>query len=102
LALIDRGAISGKIAKDVFAELLTKGGSPKAIVERTGQHQITNEDELLPFVEQVLASQSELVARYRAGNEGVLAALVGQLMKATSGRANPQLANTLLRKKLSS
>jgi glutaminyl-tRNA synthetase len=101
LGLLEGGTISGKIAKDVFAELLAKGGSPKAIVERTGGLQITSESDLLPFVEQVLSSQSELVARYKAGNEGVLAALVGQLMKATSGRANPQLANALLRKKLS-
>jgi aspartyl-tRNA(Asn)/glutamyl-tRNA(Gln) amidotransferase subunit B len=101
VALIDEGTISGKIAKEVFAELIEKGGSPRQIVEAKGLEQVTDSSSLEPIVEQVLAENPDSVDAYRAGKTKVVGFLVGQVMKATRGKANPKLVNELLHKKLS-
>lgn len=98
--LIDEGSISGKMAKDVFAQLVTKGGSPKKLVSEAGGGQITDAAALEPVVAKVIQARADLAQRFRDGNEGVLGALVGMIMKETQGRANPALVNELLRKKL--
>lgn len=100
VTLIDQNTISGKIAKDVFNEMLAHGGSPKAIVEAKGWLQVSDEGALLPMIEQVLNSNPQSVESYRAGKTNAVGFLVGQVMKASGGKANPQLVSTLIRNKL--
>jgi glutaminyl-tRNA synthetase len=101
VALIDAGTISGKIAKDVFAELRKSGGSPKAIIEKQGIRQIADASAIEPLVDAVLAENADAVARYKAGNANLLGALVGMVMKKTGGKASPKLVNEILKNKLS-
>jgi glutaminyl-tRNA synthetase len=101
VALIDRGTISGKIAKDVFAEMRKSGERPGAIVEKRGSQQISDTGAIEAAVAAVLSENADAVARYRAGNENLLGAFVGMVMKKTGGKANPKLVNELLRARLS-
>lgn len=98
--LIAKGEISGKIAKDVFAEALTSGKSPKSIIENKGLKQVSDEGELNKIITQVLAGNQKQVQEYKAGNEKLFGFFVGQVMKATNGQANPGLANKILKDKL--
>jgi aspartyl-tRNA(Asn)/glutamyl-tRNA(Gln) amidotransferase subunit B len=100
LQLIEKGTISGKIAKTVFEELFRTGKPPAKIVEEQGLTQISDESALVAAVEQVMAEQADVVAKVRAGNEGSFKFLVGQVMRATKGRANPEAVNRLLREKI--
>ena len=100
VALIDRGVISGKIAKEVFAEMLKSGERPGAIVEKRGIQQISDTGAIEAAVAAVLAENADAVARYRAGNANLLGAFVGMVMKKTGGKANPKLVNELLKRKL--
>jgi Asp-tRNA(Asn)/Glu-tRNA(Gln) amidotransferase B subunit len=84
----------------VLAEMLASGGAPAAIVEQRGLRQIGDSSALAPVVERVLAENPDPVARYRAGNQNLLGAFVGMVMKATGGKANPKLAGELLRERL--
>ncbi|HTM44214.1 MAG TPA: glutamine--tRNA ligase/YqeY domain fusion protein [Polyangiaceae bacterium] len=97
MQLIDSAAISGKMGKDILATLVASGGSPKRLVEQSGAQQITDPAVLNPTIAKVIASRADLADRYRAGNPGVLGALVGMVMKETQGRANPALVNELLK-----
>lgn len=96
VALIDDDTISGKIAKDVFAEMMTTGTSPKKIVQDKNLAQVSDTSALLAVVEQVLDEQQESVAKYKAGRTNVLGFLVGQVMQKTRGQANPKLVNQIL------
>ncbi len=98
--LISGGTLSGKMAKDVFGEVYASGGSPKEIVAKKGLAQVSNEGELLKFIEEVIAENPKVVDDVKSGKERALGSLVGALMKKTKGRANPQLANELLKKKI--
>jgi aspartyl-tRNA(Asn)/glutamyl-tRNA(Gln) amidotransferase subunit B len=100
IALIDDGAISGKIAKTVFEEMVTSGAAPGAIVEARGLLQVSDEGPILAAIEQVLAAHPDKVADFRAGKDKLLGFFVGQVMKATEGKANPPLVNRLLTAKL--
>ena len=100
VSLIDDGTISGAIAKQVLAELVASGGSPRAIVENKGLRQIADSSALEPTIDQVLALNADAVARYKSGNKNVFGALVGMVMRETRGQANPKLVNELLVKKL--
>ncbi len=100
IRLVDDGTISGKIAKTVFAEMAKGGGSPDAIVKRLGLVQITDEGAIQAIVEQVVADNPGPAAQFREGKVNVLGFFVGQVMKATSGKANPALVNRLLRQSL--
>ncbi|HEY3303533.1 MAG TPA: Asp-tRNA(Asn)/Glu-tRNA(Gln) amidotransferase subunit GatB [Candidatus Binatia bacterium] len=100
IKMIDGGKISGKIAKGLFSEMLATGASPEAIVRDKGLEQVTDAGSIESAVDQVLAAYSKQVADYRGGNEKVFGFLVGQVMKATQGKASPQAVNDLLRKKL--
>ncbi len=100
LALIDDGTISGKIAKDVLAEIMQQGGSPRAIVERRGLRQVADEGALERIVDQIIAAHPGEVSRFRAGNTKLIGFFVGQVLKASGGKANPDLVNTLLTRKL--
>lgn len=100
IALIDSGAISGKIAKEVFAEMVKSGKKPKAIVEEKGLLQISDEKAILEVVRAVLAEHAASVADFKAGKERALKHLQGEIMKKTRGKVNPQIANRLLSEEL--
>jgi len=100
LKLIQEGVISGKIAKVVFEEMYQTGKSPEAIIREKGLIQITDQEELGRIVDQVLAENPGPVSDFRGGKEKARTALVGAVMRATKGKANPQLVNDLLREKL--
>jgi aspartyl-tRNA(Asn)/glutamyl-tRNA(Gln) amidotransferase subunit B len=100
LDLISDNTISGRIAKDVFAEMLETGKQPGAIVEAKGLRQVTDSGAIEAAVDAVLAKEPEKIAEYRAGKDKLLGFFVGQVMKATQGKANPGLVNELLKKKL--
>jgi aspartyl-tRNA(Asn)/glutamyl-tRNA(Gln) amidotransferase subunit B len=97
--LIGDGTISGRIAKDVFAEMFETGAAPGDIVEKKGLRQVSDTGAIEAAVDAALASHPAQVAQY-ATNQKVLGFFVGQVMKATGGKANPALVNELLRKKL--
>ncbi len=101
VSLIDGGKISGKIAKRVFAEMFESGGDPEEIVERRGLLQISDRGELEVIVERVIADNPGPAADFRGGKKPALGFLVGQVMKATGGQANPKLVNQLLSDRLS-
>ncbi|WP_437957820.1 glutamine--tRNA ligase/YqeY domain fusion protein [Sorangium sp. So ce119] len=100
LALIDDGTISTKIARDVLAEMMQQGGSPRAIVEQRGLRQVADEGALERIVDQIIAGHPGEVSRFRAGNTKLIGFFVGQVMKASGGKANPDLVNALLTRKL--
>ena len=101
IALIDKGTISGKIAKTVFAEMWKSPDAPDKIVADKGLVQITDTSAIEGVVDEVIAANPKAVGEYKAGKKKALGALVGQIMKATKGKANPQLVNQLLAQKLS-
>ena len=98
--LIDGGAISGKIAKEILPELLEKGGSPKAIVEAKGLGMISDPAAITAIVEELLAAHPEEVEAFRGGKTKLQGFFVGQLMKKTGGKADPKLANQILNQRL--
>jgi len=100
LDLIRDGTISGRLAKEVFAAMVETGKGAAAIVEERGLKQVTDSGAIEGVIESVLAAQADKVAEYRAGKEKLFGFFVGQVMKATQGKANPALLNELLRKKL--
>ena len=101
LALVEKGTISISIAKEVFGEMFQTGRPAAQIVQEKGLGQISDTEELTRIVGQVIAENPGPVAEYLGGKEPVLRFLVGQVMKATRGQANPRLVNDLLKKKLS-
>jgi len=100
LGLIEQGTISGKIAKDVLAKMFATGRGAAEIVEAEGLVQISDTGELEGIIEQVIADNPGPAADFRGGKSQALGFLVGQVMKATRGQANPQMVNELLREKL--
>ncbi len=100
VGLIDRGEISGKLAKEIFPKMWAAGESPGAIIEREGLKQISDAGALGVVIDQVLAANPSQVEQFKGGKTGVLGFLVGQVMKATRGQANPQAVNDLLKEKL--
>ena len=100
LMLIKDGTISGKIAKTVFEEMYRSGKAAKKIVEEKGLVQITDADDVTRIVEEVLKNHPKEVAEYKSGKEKLFGFFVGQVMKATQGKANPQLVNDILKRHL--
>ncbi|HEY5543856.1 MAG TPA: Asp-tRNA(Asn)/Glu-tRNA(Gln) amidotransferase subunit GatB [Candidatus Binatia bacterium] len=100
--LIDRGKISGKIAKTVFEAMLDSDQLPQQIVNEKGLEQVSDLSSIETAIDQVLAANVKQVEQYRSGNEKVFGFIVGQIMKATHGKANPQKVNEVLRAKLKS
>lgn len=100
LSLIDQGEISGRIAKSVFEEMLESGKSARQIVHEKGLKQVSDSTSIEAAVDQVLAASEKQVQQYLGGNEKVFGYLVGQVMKASQGKANPQKVNEILREKL--
>lgn len=101
LNLVDKGVISGKMAKDVFKESFETGKLPRVIVEEKGLVQITDETALAKIVDQVIAENPQAVEDYKAGQERAIGFLVGQIMRLTQGKASPATVNDLLKKRLS-
>jgi aspartyl-tRNA(Asn)/glutamyl-tRNA(Gln) amidotransferase subunit B len=100
LVLIQEGSTGGPGAKSVFEEMATTGGCAADIIKEKGLSQISDTESIDQEIIAVLDNNAQAVADYRAGKEQSLKFLVGQVMKATRGRANPQLVNELLKKKL--
>jgi len=101
LALMDKGTLSGKIAKSVLEEMYSTGKDASVIVKEKGLAQISDEGALLGIIDGVIAANPQSVDDYRAGKDRAIGFLVGQIMKATKGQANPGLVNQLLKEKLS-
>ena len=97
---MDDGTISGKIAKDVFEIMWETSGDPEKIVEDKGLKQITDTGAIEAAVDAAIASNPEQADEIRQGNDKAIGWFVGQIMKATQGKANPQQVNQLLREKL--
>ncbi|MFO7715712.1 Asp-tRNA(Asn)/Glu-tRNA(Gln) amidotransferase subunit GatB [Desulfosarcina sp.] len=100
LRLIDDGTISGKIAKTVFDEMAASGQTAAAIVAQKGLVQISDADQIGAVVARIMAANPGQVEAYRSGKTKIFGFLVGQVMKETRGKANPQVVNDLLRQKL--
>ncbi|MFO7294620.1 MAG: Asp-tRNA(Asn)/Glu-tRNA(Gln) amidotransferase subunit GatB [Caldicoprobacter sp.] len=100
VALLDKGVINGPTAKKVFEEMFDSGKDPEAIVKEQGLEVLNDESLLLQVVEKVIQENPNSVADYKKGKKKAIGFLVGQAMKATKGKANPQLLNELLVKKL--
>ena len=98
--LIAGGTISGRLAKEVFAEMVASGADPAAIVEARGLRQVTDTGAIAAAIDAVLAANADKVGEYRAGRDKLYGFFVGQIMRATQGKANPTLVNELLRKRL--
>ncbi|MCX5835978.1 MAG: Asp-tRNA(Asn)/Glu-tRNA(Gln) amidotransferase subunit GatB [Deltaproteobacteria bacterium] len=100
ILLIEEGAISGKMAKDVIEDMYKTGKGPKQIIEEKGLVQITDEEALKKAISEVIAANPGQLEQYRGGKEKLFGYFVGQVMKATKGKANPALVNELLKKML--
>jgi len=100
LTLIDKGIISGKLAKEVFGEMFRTGKDAERVIKEKGLEQISDEASINAVIERVIASHPGPVADYRAGKDRALGFLVGQIMKETRGKANPGLVNELLKNRL--
>jgi len=100
LALIDKGTISGKIAKTVFEEMYKTGKGAGAIVEEKGLVQVSDESEIERLVDAVIGKNPGEAERFKSGDAKLMGFFVGQIMKETKGKANPKIVNELLRKKL--
>lgn len=94
--LVDEGTISSKMAKGILGESFQSGLLPSEIAAQQGAHQITDEADIRKVVVEVLDANQEVVERYRSGNVGVKGFLIGQIMKQTRGRANPQLVQRIV------
>jgi len=100
LQLIAAGTISGKIGKQVFEEMFMSGKDPDVIIKEKGLMQISDEKQLATIIERVIKENHQSVEDFKAGKEKVIGFLVGQVMQATKGQANPGLVNKLLKEKL--
>ena len=100
--LITSNVINGKTAKDVFVMMVETGDSPDKIVEEKGLKQVTDTGAIEKIIDEVIASNPDNVAAYKAGKLALMGWFVGQVMKLSQGKANPGMVNSLLREKLAS
>ena len=98
--LISDGSISGKIAKEVFADMFETGKDAKQVVEEKGLKQVSDEGAITSMIDEVLASNQDKVDEYRSGKDKLFGFFVGQVMKASKGQANPGMLNQILKQKL--
>ncbi len=98
--LVSKEVINGKTAKEVFALMAESGDNPEKIVEEKGLVQVTDSDAIEAVIDEVLASAPDNVAAYKNGKQGLFGWFVGQVMKASKGKANPGIVNKLLKEKL--
>jgi aspartyl-tRNA(Asn)/glutamyl-tRNA(Gln) amidotransferase subunit B len=102
LTLVDSGKISTKIAQDVFTEMFENGQSPTSIVEQKGLAQVSDTSAIETFCDEVIAANPKSAADFKAGKAAALNFLKGQVMKASKGKANPNLVGEILERKLKS
>jgi len=100
VTLIHKEVISGRIAKDVFVEMWKSGKSPQAIVQEKGLEQISDTSAIDSIIDKVLVDNPKMVDEYKSGKDKLFGFFVGQVMKAMQGKANPQVVNDILKKKL--
>jgi len=100
VVMVKDGTISGKIAKEVFEAVYASGRDPADVVREQGLSQVTDEGAIREAIEKVIAQSGSQHAQYRAGKTALLGFFVGQVLKATGGRANPALVNRLLKERL--
>jgi aspartyl-tRNA(Asn)/glutamyl-tRNA(Gln) amidotransferase subunit B len=100
IALIGKGEISGKLAKEIFAKMFATGDSAPDIIEREGLKQISDTGALEQIVDAVIAANPKQLEQYRSGKTTVIGFFVGQVMKASRGQANPAAVNEILKRKL--
>lgn len=100
LQMVDKGTISLKVAREIFPEFYSSGKAPEQIVQEKGLTQVSDEETLAKIIEEVLSKNPGQVAQFKEGKQQVLGFLVGQVMKASGGKANPGKVNELLRKRL--
>lgn len=98
--MVDDATISSKIAKQVFEEMIKSGENPRQIVEAKGLVQISDPAIIAPMIDEVMAKNPDNVAKFKAGNTNLFGFFVGQVLKATGGKANPQVVNELVAEKL--
>lgn len=98
--LISDGSISGKIAKEVFADMFETGKDAKQVVDEKGLKQVSDEGAIISMIDEVLASNQDKVDEYRSGKDKLFGFFVGQVMKASKGQANPGMVNQILKQKL--
>jgi aspartyl-tRNA(Asn)/glutamyl-tRNA(Gln) amidotransferase subunit B len=101
IKIIYRGEINSSVAQTVLGEMFEKGGDPSQIIEEKGLSQTNDEGELEKIVEQVITENPKSVEDYQKGKENAIKFLMGQVMKATKGKANPKMATEILKSKLS-
>ena len=102
IGLIDEGVIGSSQAKTVFEESFLHGGDPRLIVEELGLRQVTDVEVMVPAIDKVLEDNSQAVSDYIAGKETAIKFLIGQVMKATKGKANPNIVFELITTRLDS
>jgi len=100
IARIKDGTISGRIAKDVFAEMFETGKDADAIIEEKGLKQVSDTGAIEKVIDEVIAANQDKVAEYKSGKDKLFGFFVGQVMKASQGKANPGMVNELLKSKL--
>jgi aspartyl-tRNA(Asn)/glutamyl-tRNA(Gln) amidotransferase subunit B len=100
VSLINKGELSGKLAKEIFPKMFATGDAPSVIMDREGLRQISDSSALEKIVDDVIAGNPKQVEQYRGGKTTVMGFLVGQVMKASRGQANPGTVNEILKKKL--
>jgi aspartyl-tRNA(Asn)/glutamyl-tRNA(Gln) amidotransferase subunit B len=100
IGLISKGTISGKIAKDVFSEMMISSKKPSDIVKEKGLEQVSDDKEILKLVEKVIADNQDKVKDYLSGKDKLFGFFVGQVMKISQGKANPGLVNKMLKENL--
>jgi aspartyl-tRNA(Asn)/glutamyl-tRNA(Gln) amidotransferase subunit B len=100
IKLINEGKISGKIAKEILPKMISSGDTAETIAEREGLHQISDTGALEKIVDETIAANPKQVEQYRSGKQAVIGFLVGQVMKASRGQADPAAVNALLKGKL--
>ena len=98
--LVDEGVISSKIAKDVFEIMSSSGKEPEVIVKEQGLEQISDPKMIEQIVDEVIDNNKKQFEQYKAGNKKLFGFFVGQVLKATNGKANPKIANEIIREKL--
>ena len=101
VALIDRGTITRAMAKDVLAEMVERGGNPGEIVERRGLRVVTDRSAIEPIVAKLISRHPDKAEAFRGGRTGLLGFFVGQVMKETEGKANPELVKEMVQARLS-
>jgi aspartyl-tRNA(Asn)/glutamyl-tRNA(Gln) amidotransferase subunit B len=100
VTMIAKGAVSGKMGKDILVEMFTSGKTAREVIQEKGLEQINNAEEIARVVREIMAANPKQVEQYRKGKTATMGWFVGQVMKATKGQANPQLAQEVLKKEL--